>query len=86
MLSTSQRILGHNPSRAQWALKSPFMWLEPQNNSDIRPLLRDQRHFWRFNSGSNMQNEEKKTSQQSRSDNPEIKHNKGLIYRKAFYD
>jgi len=34
----------YNPSRAQWALKSPFMRLERQNNSDTGPLPRDQRH------------------------------------------
>lgn len=44
----SSADFGHNPSRVQWTLKSPFMWLQRQNNSDIRPLLRDQRHFWRF--------------------------------------
>jgi len=34
----------YNPSRAQWALKSPFMRLERQNNSDTGPPPRDQRH------------------------------------------
>lgn len=44
MLSTRHWIFGPNPSCAQWAWKSPFTRLQPQNKS---ALLRDQRHFWR---------------------------------------
>lgn len=34
----------YNPSRAQWALKSPFTCLERQNNGDTGPPARYQRH------------------------------------------